>query len=110
MTPGQPDFVFSDEEDGVVAVKNGDEIFYASLYWRARNAVNFLARVHFTTPTMDRIAVVREDAQFTPERTILHAAGLDQRSVSATAARDIRAKCTRRTRAKNCPSPKFPPA
>ncbi len=66
MTPGQPDFVFSDEEDGVVAIKNGEEIFYASLYWRARNAVNFLARVHFTTPTVDRIAVVHEEAQFTP--------------------------------------------
>jgi hypothetical protein len=66
MTPGQPDFVFSDEEDGVVAIKNGDEIFYASLYWRARNAVNFLARVHFTTPAVDRIAVVHEDALFTP--------------------------------------------
>ena len=64
MSPGQPDFVFSDEVDGVVAVKNGDETFYASLYWRARNAVNFLARVHFTTPTMDRIAVVREEAEF----------------------------------------------
>lgn len=66
MTPGQPDFVFSDEEDGVVAVKNGDEIFYASLYWRARNAVNSLARVHFTTPTVDHIAVVGEDVQFEP--------------------------------------------
>jgi hypothetical protein len=66
MTPGQSDFVFSDEEDGVVAVKNGDEIFYASLYWRSRNAVNFLARIHFTTPTVDRIAVVHEDVQFTP--------------------------------------------
>jgi hypothetical protein len=64
MTPGQPDFVFADEEDGVVAVRNGDEVFYASLYWRARNAVNFLARVHYTTPTIDRIAVVHEDAQF----------------------------------------------
>ncbi len=66
MTPGQPDFVFSDEEDGVLAVKNGDEIFYASLYWRSRNAVNSLARIHFTTPAVDRIAVVHEDAQFTP--------------------------------------------
>ncbi len=66
MSPGQPDFVFSDEEDGVVAVKNGDEIFYASLYWRAHYAVNFLARVHFTTPTIDRVAVVHEDAQFEP--------------------------------------------
>ncbi len=66
MTPGQPDFVFSDEEDGVIAIKHGDEIFYASLYWRANYAVNFLARIHFTTPTVDYIAVVKEDAQFTP--------------------------------------------
>jgi hypothetical protein len=66
MTPGQPDYVFSDEQDGVVAIKHGDEILYASLYWRARHAVNSLARVHFTTPTVDRIAVVHEDAEFTP--------------------------------------------
>jgi hypothetical protein len=67
MTPGQPDFVFSDEEDGVVAIKNGDEIFYASLYWRARNAVNSLARIHFTTPRVERIAVVAEAVQFEPD-------------------------------------------
>lgn len=66
MTPGQPDFVFSDEEDGVVAIKNGDEILYASLYWRARYAVNFLARIHYTTPTMDHIAVVHVETRFTP--------------------------------------------
>jgi len=64
MSPGQPDFVFTDEEDGVIAVKHGDEVLYASLYWRAREAVNFLARVHFTTPRLDRIAVVHEDAEF----------------------------------------------
>ena len=28
--------------------------------------MNFLARVHFTTPVIDRIAVVHEDAQFEP--------------------------------------------
>ena len=67
MTPGQPDFVFSDEEDGVVAVKHGDNILYASLYWRARNAVNFLARVHYTTPRTDQIAVVGEEVQFEPD-------------------------------------------
>ena len=66
MTPSQPDFVFSDEEDGVLAVKNGDEMLYASLYWRSRNAVNSLARVHFTTPRTDQIAVVCEDVQFEP--------------------------------------------
>lgn len=66
MSPGQPDFVFSDEEDGVIAIKNGDEILYASLYWRAHYAVNFLARVHFTSPTIDRIGVVEEAVKFTP--------------------------------------------
>jgi hypothetical protein len=66
MSPGAPDFVFSDEEDGVVAIKNGDETFYASLYWRSRNAVNSLARIHFTTPHTDQIAVVNEDVQFEP--------------------------------------------
>jgi len=66
MSWDQPDFVFSDEEDGVVAIKNGREILYASLYWRARNAVNFLGRVHHLTPAFDRIATVHEDIQFTP--------------------------------------------
>jgi hypothetical protein len=50
----------------VIAVKNGEEILYVSLYWRARNAVNFLARVHFLTPEFDRVATVTQDVQFTP--------------------------------------------
>jgi hypothetical protein len=66
MTPSSPDFVFSDEVDGVVAVKHGHEILYVSLYWRARYAVNFLARVHHITPTFDRIAVVQQQTEFTP--------------------------------------------
>jgi hypothetical protein len=66
MSWDQPDFVFSDEEDGVVAIKNGKEILYASLYWRARYAINFLGRVHFITPAFDRIATVKEEIEFTP--------------------------------------------
>ncbi|QJE94924.1 hypothetical protein [Luteolibacter luteus] len=66
MSWDQPDFVFADEEDGVIAVKNGKEILYASLYWRARHAVNFLGRVHLITPEFDRIATVRLDTEFTP--------------------------------------------
>ncbi len=58
--------VWADPQDGVVAVKYNNTILYASLYWRARNAVNFLARVHEITPTCDRIAVVHEDESFTP--------------------------------------------
>ena len=66
MTPGQPDCVFTDEQDGVVAIKRGDEILYVSLYWRAYYAINFLARVHNITTHFDRIAVVHEDIQFEP--------------------------------------------
>jgi hypothetical protein len=66
MTPDQPDFAWADEEDGVLAVKHGDENLYVSLYWRARYAINFLARVHYVTPRVDHIAVVREDEQFDP--------------------------------------------
>lgn len=66
MSPGQPDFVFSDEEDGVIAVKHGEEILYASLYWRARYAVNSLARIHYLTPRIDRIATVYQQVGFAP--------------------------------------------
>jgi hypothetical protein len=65
-TPGQPDFVFADPEDGAVALKNGDEILYASLYWRANCGVNRLARVHYQTPTVDRIATFAARVDFEP--------------------------------------------
>lgn len=64
MTSGQPDFAWADEEDGVVALKHDGEIFYAELYWRARSAVNFLARIHDITPRFDRVAVVQEETEF----------------------------------------------
>ncbi len=66
MTETQPDFAFTDEEDGVVAVKNGDEMLYVSLYWRARNAVNFLARIHFINPVYQNIATIYQDELFEP--------------------------------------------
>jgi hypothetical protein len=64
MARGQPDFVFANEEDGVVAIKHGDEILYVSLYWRARYAINFLARVHYLTPAVERDATLWEDTKF----------------------------------------------
>lgn len=63
MSPGAPDFVFADEEDGVVAIKHGDEILYASLYWRANYGISGLARVHHVTPVTDRTATVVLDRQ-----------------------------------------------
>lgn len=64
MAGSQPDFVWADEENGVLAVNNGDEILYASLYWRARYAINNMARIHYITPKIDRIAVVRQQSKF----------------------------------------------
>jgi hypothetical protein len=66
MSSGQGDLVFADEEDGVVAIKHGDEILYASLYWRARFAINHLARIHHITPRFDRVAVVHQEELFEP--------------------------------------------
>lgn len=64
MDWSQPNAIFSDEEDGVVAIKNGKELLYASLYWRARHAINHLARVHFMTPERSHIATVRVEEEF----------------------------------------------
>ncbi|WP_289058371.1 hypothetical protein [uncultured Flavobacterium sp.] len=66
MSREMKDFVFSDEEDGVVAVKNGDDILYASLYWRARNAVNNLAKVHYITPEKQVISNIYIESKFKP--------------------------------------------
>jgi len=66
MTDGMPDFVFSDEEDGVLAVKHGQEKLYASLYWRAGNGINKLAKVHYITPGIDHVANIYIDSEFEP--------------------------------------------
>ncbi|MGA0567258.1 hypothetical protein ACO2Q7_07990 [Rathayibacter sp. KR2-224] len=55
-----PDFVFTDEVDGVLAVKNGQELFFASLYWRARQGVNSWGRVHLLSPSAEQSATVRQ--------------------------------------------------
>lgn len=64
MSTTAPDYVFADEEDGVVAVKNGDEILYVSLYWRARNAVNNLAKVHYITPEKELLSNLYIETEF----------------------------------------------
>ncbi|MFC8515435.1 Tat pathway signal sequence domain protein [Streptomyces sp. NPDC057257] len=56
----RPDFVVTDEENGCVAVKNGKELLFASLYWRARQGVNNYARIHQVTPTDQRSATIRQ--------------------------------------------------
>ncbi|MDF7825471.1 hypothetical protein P4B35_15700 [Pontiellaceae bacterium B12227] len=77
MSDGQPDFVFADPGNGVLAFKDRGRIFYSSLYWRARRMVNNLARVHYMTPHMEVDSIVNIETEFNdsgkkytfPERT-----------------------------------------
>jgi hypothetical protein len=64
MSIGATDFVWTDEENGVVALKQGDEILYASLYWRARYGINRLARFHQILPDTERSATVATEVVF----------------------------------------------
>ncbi len=66
MTPGQKNVAWADPQDGVVAVKQGHLRLYASLYYRAYAGINALARIHFTTPTVDRLVRCHEQVKFTP--------------------------------------------
>lgn len=63
MSENQPDFVFADEQDAVVAIKHGDDRLYVNLYYRSEHGVNGVARVLELTPTIDRIATVQTEYQ-----------------------------------------------
>lgn len=60
------DFVFTDEEIGVVALRNGSDVFFAELYWRAQRGINNLAKIHLVTPSAEHIATVHQEQEFIP--------------------------------------------
>ena len=64
MTKGEPNYVFADPGVGVIAIKQDEHVLYCSLYWRARYAVNNLARVHHMTPTIERDVTVNIDSAY----------------------------------------------
>jgi hypothetical protein len=66
MSHGQPDFVWSDPQNGVVVIKHGHDRLWASLYYRAQLGINSLARIQLTQPTMDRLVTVHEHVLFPP--------------------------------------------
>jgi hypothetical protein len=66
MRDDQPDFVFADEEDAIVAIKQGNTRLFVNLYFRAERGVNNVARLCEITPSMTRIATVRTQTQIAP--------------------------------------------
>ncbi|MGI6233155.1 MAG: hypothetical protein ACOYJF_09960, partial [Prevotella sp.] len=63
MTPGQPDFVFADEEDAVLALKQGETNLFINFYYRSERAVNRVARIFEMTPRLARLATARTDVK-----------------------------------------------
>lgn len=63
MSPGQPDFVFSDEENAVLAIKHGETRLFVNFYFRAERAVNRVTRLFELTPDITRIATVRNEVE-----------------------------------------------
>jgi len=59
MTDGQPDFVFSDEENAVLAMKHGQQRLFINFYYRQEFGVSGTTRILDITPTMMRIATVK---------------------------------------------------
>lgn len=66
MTKGQPDFAFADEEDAIIAVKDGETQLFVNLYYRAERAVNYVARIYEVTPTLSRLVTARTYAEAVP--------------------------------------------
>ncbi len=63
MEDGQPDFVFSDEENAIVALKHGDKRIFANFYYRAENAVNNVAKILEIDPKSMRLVTARTDTK-----------------------------------------------
>ena len=58
--------LFSDVDDGVLVLQNGDERLYMSVYWRARTCVNRLGKAHYIGKNWQQFVVLREDVEFDP--------------------------------------------
>lgn len=59
MSVGQPDFVFSDEENAVLALKHGSQCLFVNFYYRQEFGVSGVVRILDVSPAVMRIATVR---------------------------------------------------
>ena len=66
MTSGQSDFVWKDEQSGIIAIKRGEERLWVAPYWQAKagTAINGIGRFHFSTPAYDQYGVLETLPQY----------------------------------------------
>jgi hypothetical protein len=57
-TSGQSNFLWVDPDNGVFIVKNGTDLLYATVYWRAWFGINNMARFHLIQPGFHRSGTV----------------------------------------------------
>lgn len=67
MSAGQPDFVYADEENAVVAIKHGEQRLFVNFYFRQEYGVSGATRILDLTPDIMRIATVK--SQFEVDST-----------------------------------------
>ncbi|NQT87401.1 hypothetical protein HQ560_11590 [bacterium] len=65
MRDDQPDFAWADEGLRTLAFKHRGRRCWMTMNWRGAG-INRMARVHYTEPTVDRIASMRIGTEFTP--------------------------------------------
>ena len=67
-TNTQPDFAWADEDNGIVAIKRGNERLWLSTYWQAHagTGINGLGRFLYETNNFDRYGDLEVTPQFTP--------------------------------------------
>jgi len=65
MRDDHPDFAWADEGIGAVVLKHMGRRMWVTLGWRAAG-INNIARIHYTTDSIDRIANVKICARYTP--------------------------------------------
>ncbi|MEI6075852.1 MAG: hypothetical protein WCS94_09780 [Verrucomicrobiota bacterium] len=65
MTDGQPDFAWADEENGIIALKHGNERLWLETYYQAKNGtgVNGVGRFHYSTNNFDRYGMLEVSPQ-----------------------------------------------
>ena len=65
MTDGQPDFAWADEENGIIAVKHGNERLWLETYYQAKTGtgVNGVGRSYYSTNNFDRYGMLEVSPQ-----------------------------------------------
>jgi hypothetical protein len=75
MSDGQPDFVFADEENAVLALKHGEQRLFVNFYYRQEFGVSGVTRILDLTPSAMRIGSVLSQFEVDASGRQLDAAG-----------------------------------